>query len=169
MEVTVEIGSGCSDGGDVSGTAEAEEEEEEGEKEEKRKRGFGVLEMTWGLRIWLAIENTEMFFWQNKTRQDSNVKGKLSNGMVVCDVSGSMNGMPMEVSVALGVLLSDLSKAPWKGEGYYLKSDIEIDRSIVRLHGRLTLQIKFWNLKDSGSTPVPATRKGVALVLGPRW
>ncbi|KAK8699223.1 hypothetical protein V6N13_115315 [Hibiscus sabdariffa] len=95
--------------------------------------------------------------------------GKLSNGMVVCDVSGSMNGMPMEVSVALGVLLSDLSKAPWKGEGYYLKSDIEIDRSIVRLHGRLTLQIKFWNLKDSGSTPVPATRKGVALVLGPRW
>ncbi|WMV47986.1 hypothetical protein MTR67_041371 [Solanum verrucosum] len=33
-------------------------------------------------------------------------KGKLTNCMAICDVSGSMNGTPMEVSVALGLLIS---------------------------------------------------------------
>ncbi|KAG5588151.1 hypothetical protein H5410_048585 [Solanum commersonii] len=37
-------------------------------------------------------------------------KGKLTNCMAICDVSGSMNGTPMEVSVALGLLISQLSK-----------------------------------------------------------
>ncbi|GMI63947.1 hypothetical protein like AT5G13210 [Hibiscus trionum] len=43
-------------------------------------------------------------------------KGKLRNCMAVCDVSGSMCGIPMDVSVALGVLVSDLSEEPWKGK-----------------------------------------------------
>ncbi|XVF81473.1 hypothetical protein PTKIN_Ptkin15bG0158000 [Pterospermum kingtungense] len=43
-------------------------------------------------------------------------KGKLRNCMAVCDVSGSMIGIPMEVSVALGVLVSELSEEPWKGK-----------------------------------------------------
>ncbi|XVF81474.1 hypothetical protein PTKIN_Ptkin15bG0158100 [Pterospermum kingtungense] len=43
-------------------------------------------------------------------------KGKLRNCMAVCDVSGSMMGIPMEVSVALGVLVSELSEEPWKGK-----------------------------------------------------
>ncbi|XVF81470.1 hypothetical protein PTKIN_Ptkin15bG0157700 [Pterospermum kingtungense] len=43
-------------------------------------------------------------------------KGKLRNCMAVCDVSGSMEGIPMEVSVALGVLVSELSEEPWKGK-----------------------------------------------------
>lgn len=43
-------------------------------------------------------------------------KGKLSDCIVVCDVSGSMSGIPMEVSVALGVLVSELSEEPWKGK-----------------------------------------------------
>lgn len=34
----------------------------------------------------------------------------------MCDVSGSMNGTPMEVCVALGVLVSELSEEPWKGK-----------------------------------------------------
>ncbi|KAK8578182.1 hypothetical protein V6N13_047037 [Hibiscus sabdariffa] len=42
--------------------------------------------------------------------------GKLRNCMAICDVSGSMYGTPMEVSVALGVLVSDLSEEPWKGK-----------------------------------------------------
>ncbi|KAL1532956.1 hypothetical protein AAHA92_32907 [Salvia divinorum] len=42
--------------------------------------------------------------------------GKLSNCLAVCDVSGSMSGIPMEVSVALGVLVSELSEEPWKGK-----------------------------------------------------
>ncbi|KAL4202871.1 hypothetical protein AMTRI_Chr02g265710 [Amborella trichopoda] len=41
--------------------------------------------------------------------------GKLSNCLAVCDVSGSMRGLPMEVCVALGLLVSDLSAKPWKG------------------------------------------------------
>ncbi|KAK8626218.1 hypothetical protein V6N13_133869 [Hibiscus sabdariffa] len=43
-------------------------------------------------------------------------KGKLRNCMAVCDVSGSMSGIPMDVSIALGVLVSDLSEEPWKGK-----------------------------------------------------
>ncbi|CAH9083516.1 unnamed protein product [Cuscuta europaea] len=43
-------------------------------------------------------------------------RGKLRNCMAICDVSGSMSGTPMEVSVALGVLVSELSEEPWKGK-----------------------------------------------------
>ncbi|KAH7857393.1 hypothetical protein Vadar_012165 [Vaccinium darrowii] len=43
-------------------------------------------------------------------------KGKLTNCMAICDVSGSMSGIPMEVSVALGLLISELSEEPWKGK-----------------------------------------------------
>ncbi|XP_058777417.1 uncharacterized protein LOC131651744 [Vicia villosa] len=43
-------------------------------------------------------------------------KGKMSNCLAVCDVSGSMCGIPMEVSVALGLLVSELSAEPWKGK-----------------------------------------------------
>ncbi|XP_010671050.2 uncharacterized protein LOC104887958 [Beta vulgaris subsp. vulgaris] len=43
-------------------------------------------------------------------------KGKLNNCMAICDVSGSMSGTPMEVCVALGLLISELSEEPWKGK-----------------------------------------------------
>ncbi|XP_050216782.1 uncharacterized protein LOC126667761 [Mercurialis annua] len=43
-------------------------------------------------------------------------KGKLNNCIAVCDVSGSMDGIPMEVSVALGLLVSEMSEEPWKGK-----------------------------------------------------
>ncbi|XP_061355673.1 uncharacterized protein LOC133300178 [Gastrolobium bilobum] len=43
-------------------------------------------------------------------------KGKMKNCLAVCDVSGSMSGVPMEVSVALGLLVSELSEDPWKGK-----------------------------------------------------
>ncbi|KAJ6703220.1 hypothetical protein OIU85_029215 [Salix viminalis] len=43
-------------------------------------------------------------------------KGKMKNCIAVCDVSGSMFGTPMEVSVALGVLVSELCEEPWKGK-----------------------------------------------------
>ncbi|PIN10156.1 hypothetical protein CDL12_17256 [Handroanthus impetiginosus] len=42
-------------------------------------------------------------------------KGKLTNCLAVCDVSGSMYGTPMEVAVALGLLVSELSEEPWRG------------------------------------------------------
>lgn len=47
--------------------------------------------------------------------EDLSVSGKLSNCIAVCDVSGSMEGEPMEVCIALGLLVSELCGEPWKG------------------------------------------------------
>ncbi|XP_039129375.1 LOW QUALITY PROTEIN: uncharacterized protein LOC120265511 [Dioscorea cayenensis subsp. rotundata] len=47
--------------------------------------------------------------------QDVLKLGKLNNCIAVCDVSGSMFGTPMEVCVAMGILISELSEEPWKG------------------------------------------------------
>jgi len=47
--------------------------------------------------------------------EDLRKKGSLSNCIAVCDVSGSMSGTPMEVCVALGLLISELSEKPWGG------------------------------------------------------
>ncbi|KAK1552934.1 hypothetical protein Q3G72_025991 [Acer saccharum] len=47
---------------------------------------------------------------------DLKKEGSLRNCIAVCDVSDSMGGIPMEVSVALGILVSKLSEDPWKGK-----------------------------------------------------
>lgn len=39
---------------------------------------------------------------------------QLTSSMAVCDVSGSMSGTPMEVCIALGLLVAELSDEPWK-------------------------------------------------------
>lgn len=178
--------------------------------------------------------------WQ-RIVDDLMQKGKLRNCMAICDVSGSMHGTPMEVSVALGVLVSELSEEPWKGklitfsenpelqvlEGDSLRSrtdfvtemewgmntdfqkvfdlilqvavngnlkpeqmikrlfvfsDMEFDQASVnpwetdyqvivskykeKGYGSVVPEIVFWNLRDSRSTPVLGTQKGVALVSG---
>ncbi|KAL6599165.1 hypothetical protein ACP70R_046029 [Stipagrostis hirtigluma subsp. patula] len=46
---------------------------------------------------------------------DLRKKGSLTNCIAVCDVSGSMNGTPMEVCISLGLLISELSEKPWGG------------------------------------------------------
>lgn len=48
--------------------------------------------------------------------EDLSKKGKLTNCISVCDVSGSMSGIPMEVCIALGLLVSEVSEEPWKGK-----------------------------------------------------
>ncbi|XP_042514788.1 uncharacterized protein LOC122089265 [Macadamia integrifolia] len=53
--------------------------------------------------------------WQRMV-DDLSKKGKLKNCIAVCDVSGSMFGTPMEVCVALGLLISEMSEEPWKGK-----------------------------------------------------
>ncbi|GJN38981.1 hypothetical protein PR202_gb28069 [Eleusine coracana subsp. coracana] len=45
---------------------------------------------------------------------DMRALGKLSNCIPICDVSGSMYGTPLDVSVALGLLVSELSDEPWR-------------------------------------------------------
>uniref|UniRef100_A0A7C9DN94 Uncharacterized protein n=1 Tax=Opuntia streptacantha TaxID=393608 RepID=A0A7C9DN94_OPUST len=47
--------------------------------------------------------------------EDLQKQGKLRDCVAVCDVSGSMAGTPMEVCVALGLLISELTEEPWKG------------------------------------------------------
>lgn len=44
--------------------------------------------------------------------------GKLKNALAICDVSGSMHGTPLDVSVALGLLVSESSEDPWKGKPF---------------------------------------------------
>ncbi|CAA7045444.1 unnamed protein product [Microthlaspi erraticum] len=53
-------------------------------------------------------------------------KGKLKNSLAVCDVSGSMSGTPMEVCVALGLLVSELNDEPWKGKVITFSENPEI-------------------------------------------
>ncbi|GJM97826.1 hypothetical protein PR202_ga14782 [Eleusine coracana subsp. coracana] len=45
---------------------------------------------------------------------DMRALGKFSNCIPICDVSGSMYGTPLDVSVALGLLVSELSDEPWR-------------------------------------------------------
>ncbi|KAK9926254.1 hypothetical protein M0R45_023495 [Rubus argutus] len=52
----------------------------------------------------------------NRMLDDLSKLGKLTNCLAVCDVSGSMTGTPMEVCVALGLLVSELCEEPWKGK-----------------------------------------------------
>lgn len=39
-------------------------------------------------------------------------KGKLKNCLAVCDVTSNMDGVPMEVSLAFALLVSELSEEP---------------------------------------------------------
>nr|GMD72050.1 uncharacterized protein LOC113734273 [Ipomoea batatas] len=55
-------------------------------------------------------------------------KGKLSNCIAICDVSGSMFGIPMEVCVALGILVSELSEEPWKGSVITFSADPQLHK-----------------------------------------
>ncbi|KAK6252822.1 hypothetical protein QUC31_014542 [Theobroma cacao] len=64
--------------------------------------------------------------------------------MAVCDVSGSMSGISMEVSVALGVLVSELSEEPWKGKLITFSKNPKLQKA----------------------TPVLGSQNGVALVSG---
>ncbi|KAI3924809.1 hypothetical protein MKW98_031060 [Papaver atlanticum] len=54
--------------------------------------------------------------------------GKLNNCLAICDLSGSKSGTPVEVSVALGLLISESSEDPWKGK---LKEHQKIKRLFV--------------------------------------
>ncbi|KAL0426689.1 UNVERIFIED_CONTAM: hypothetical protein Slati_2843700 [Sesamum latifolium] len=54
---------------------------------------------------------------------DMSRKGKLNNCLAVSDVSGSMSGIPMNVAIALGMLVSELCEEPWKGKIITFSSD----------------------------------------------
>ncbi|KAE9453038.1 hypothetical protein C3L33_15061, partial [Rhododendron williamsianum] len=87
-----------------------------GEEREEHDRAGALLphEIIESLNDWTGSEVAELQ-WKRMV-DDMAKKGKLTNCMSVCDVSGSMSGIPMEVSVALGLLISELSEEPWKGK-----------------------------------------------------
>ncbi|KAH0738954.1 hypothetical protein KY290_037659 [Solanum tuberosum] len=116
-------------------------------------------------------------------------KGKLTNCMAICDVSGSMNGTPMEVSVALGLLISQLSEEPWKGKlitfsktpefhvkvfdkilEVAMKGSLSEEQMIKRLFVFSDMEFDVASTRpwetDYSATPVPSNEKGVALVSG---
>ncbi|PON91821.1 hypothetical protein TorRG33x02_124190 [Trema orientale] len=194
------------------------------EKEEYCSNGDQVAELQWKRMV-----------------EDLSKRGKLNNCLAICDVSGSMIGTPMDVSVALGLLVSELSEEPWKGKlitfsqnpelhiirgndlqsktefvrnmewgmntdfqkvfdlilqvavngnlkeedmikRVFVFSDMEFDQASLNSwetdyevitrkfsangYGKVVPEIVFWNLRDSRSTPVMGTQKGVALVSG---
>ncbi|KAI5329961.1 hypothetical protein L3X38_029358 [Prunus dulcis] len=43
-------------------------------------------------------------------------QGKFKNCLAVCDISARMSGYPMDMSISLGLLVSELGEEPWKGK-----------------------------------------------------
>ncbi|KAL3501041.1 hypothetical protein ACH5RR_035490 [Cinchona calisaya] len=85
-------------------------------KSGKAKIAAGALlphEIIESLKSGEAIEVVELQ-WQ-RIVDDLSAMGKLNNCLAICDVSGSMHGTPLDVSVALGLLVSELNEEPWKG------------------------------------------------------
>ncbi|KAI5068425.1 hypothetical protein GOP47_0016770 [Adiantum capillus-veneris] len=52
--------------------------------------------------------------WKRMVSDLKESGSKLNSSMAVCDVSGSMSGTPMEVCIALGLLVAELSEEPFK-------------------------------------------------------
>ena len=75
--------------------------------------------------------------------EDLSKKGKLSNCLSVCDVSGSMDETPMEVCVTLGLLVSELSEDPWRGN----VMNFSLNPQLRRIQGE-TLQEKLEFIKS---------------------
>ncbi|OQU88215.1 hypothetical protein SORBI_3003G431301 [Sorghum bicolor] len=67
-------------------------------------------------------------------------KNLLSNCMVFCDMSKSMDGTPMEVSAALGLLISQLGEYPWEGRVITLNNDDDDEEpQITKIRGKTLL------------------------------
>jgi hypothetical protein len=55
-------------------------------------------------------------------------KGKFTNCLACCDVSPSMTGFCTTVSIALGLLISDLSQGPWRGKIMTFSHDPQLQK-----------------------------------------
>jgi hypothetical protein len=56
------------------------------------------------------------------------MKGKFKNCLASCDVSPNMNGFCTTVSIALGLLISDLSQGPWRGKIMTFSHDPQLQK-----------------------------------------
>ncbi|XP_057724180.1 uncharacterized protein LOC130940148 [Arachis stenosperma] len=87
----------------------SDEDEDEDEYADEYEAGDEVAELQWSRMV-----------------SDMLKTGKLKNCLAVCDVSGSMHGTPMDVCVALGLLVSELNEEPWKGKVITFSADPEL-------------------------------------------
>ncbi|VVB09155.1 unnamed protein product [Arabis nemorensis] len=85
------------------------------EEREKTKIAAGALLPHWIIRDLEGRDGGQVAKLQWKRMVDDlKKKWSLTNCIAISDVSGSMAGEPLEVYVALGLLLSELSQEPWK-------------------------------------------------------
>ncbi|OIT07344.1 hypothetical protein A4A49_17621 [Nicotiana attenuata] len=87
-------------------------------KQGKAKIAAGALlphQIIREVKDWLTDDRVAELQWKRMV-DDLSQKGKLKNCLAICDFSGSMWGTPRDVSVALGILVSELSEEPWKGK-----------------------------------------------------
>ncbi|GAY52565.1 hypothetical protein CUMW_142840 [Citrus unshiu] len=112
----------------------------------KNENGAEVAELQWSRMV-----------------EDMSKKGKLTNCLAVTDVSASMGGFPMELSIALGLLVSELSEEPCKGKLITFSENPEIH---LIQGDEINPETVFWNLRYSPSTPVVAKQTGVAMLNG---
>ena len=82
----------------------------------------------------------------NAIRDHLKTKGSLGGVIPVSDVSGSMNGIPMQVSVALGIMISELAEEPFKD----LMITFSSDPQFFKFEGK-TLSDKVYSIHNSGS------------------
>ena len=70
--------------------------------------------------------------------------GKTENSLVVCDVSGSMSGMPMNVSISLGIYTAERNRGIWKDKFMTFSSRPEMQTIVGN-----TLAEKVNNLRNA--------------------
>ncbi|KAF6137980.1 hypothetical protein GIB67_041853 [Kingdonia uniflora] len=98
----------------------------------------------------------------------------MKNCLAICDVSGSIYGIPMQDAISLGLLILSLRgcscSAIWnltKHPRINGKDYEAIQRNFKEKgYGSVVTEIVFWNLRDSKATSVAGTEKGMALVSG---
>ncbi|KAI3942644.1 hypothetical protein MKW98_014231 [Papaver atlanticum] len=77
----------------------------------KGKKGQDVAELQWKRMV-----------------DDLSKIGTLNDCLAISDVSASMNGTPMDVAIALGLLVSDLCQEPWKGKLITFSTDPKLHK-----------------------------------------
>lgn len=109
------------------------------------------------------LDETVELQWKtfvDNTRKRWKEKGKsLSNSIVLADVSGSMSGTPICVSVALGMLIAELNEGPFHSKWITFSTDAKIEeikgdtvldrvRNMIKTHwdGNTNFQAAFDNL-----------------------
>jgi len=78
-----------------------------------------VNEYMKGGEIAKELEDVSEMQWKSYVDNLKKV-GMLESALAVCDVSGSMSGDPMNVAIALSLLIADLSKPPFDGYIFYI-------------------------------------------------